>query len=160
MQLPATAKLEATPATIHRAQATDAEALATLCLEHARYERLPPCPVDHALRLRMLLGQATQPLHVWMAWSGSDAVGYASATVDIATLTGAHFLHLDCLYVREHWRGLGLGRQLLDTVTAYAKERTLMEMQWQTPDWNEDAIRFYRRSGASMLTKQRFILKP
>ena len=143
---------------IRRARGEDAERLATLCAEHARYERLPACPVDHAKRLRTLLSHVVPSLHAWIAWSGNDAVGYASATVDIATLSGAPFLHLDCLYLAEHWRGHGIGHQLFDAAVAYAGANGLAEMQWQTPEWNEDAIRFYRCSGATMLTKQRFIL--
>ena len=31
-------------------------------------------------------------------------------------------------------------------------------MQWQTPVWNEGAIRFYDRLGATRLAKQRYTL--
>jgi GNAT superfamily N-acetyltransferase len=143
---------------IRRAHADDAATLAMLCAEHARYERLMACPADHAVRLHTLLDQAIPALHAWIAWCNDEAIGYASASIDIATLCGAPFLHLDCLYVLEHWRGHGIGRQLFDTASAHARACGLKEMQWQTPDWNHDAIRFYRRCDAVELTKQRFML--
>jgi hypothetical protein len=31
-------------------------------------------------------------------------------------------------------------------------------VQWQTPAWNEDAARFYRRLGAVELDKRRYVL--
>jgi len=37
--------------------------------------------------------------------------------------------------------------------------RLVPEIQWQTPDWNENAARFYLREGASMLPKARFTLR-
>ena len=79
--------------------------------------------------------------------------------MDFSTWTGRRFLHLDCLFVRQDCRGSGIGAALLYAVRAYAAARSLSEVQWQTPDWNEDAARFYRRQGASMLRKSRFVLR-
>ena len=33
------------------------------------------------------------------------------------------------------------------------------EIQWQTPEWNADAARFYRRLGATETVKRRFALE-
>ena len=144
---------------IAKAQAADASALAALCAEHACYERLAACPAGHASHLYALLDQREPALHAWIAWHGGDAIGYASATIDVSTLSATRFLHMDCLYVTERWRGYGIGQQLFDAVKVFAREHGLPEMQWQTPDWNHDAIRFYQRNGASMLAKQRFTLQ-
>jgi hypothetical protein len=32
-------------------------------------------------------------------------------------------------------------------------------MQWQTPEWNVDAARFYRRLGAAETIKRRYVLQ-
>jgi hypothetical protein len=48
---------------------------------------------------------------------------------------------------------------LLNAVRAHAAVSGIPEIQWQTPDWNEDAARFYLPTGAAMLPKARFILR-
>jgi hypothetical protein len=47
----------------------------------------------------------------------------------------------------------------LAAVRRHAAEQKITEVQWQTPGWNEDAISFYLREGASMLLKARFTLR-
>lgn len=112
-----------------------------------RTEPLPPIASQENDRPR--LGQQIKAL---------VDLGYASATVNFSTWTGRPFLHLDCLFVRDNCRSLGVGVRLLGAVRTHAAEREFGEIQWQTPDWNEDAIRFYRREGASFLPKARFFL--
>jgi GNAT superfamily N-acetyltransferase len=56
-------------------------------------------------------------------------------------------------------RGKGIGRQLMDVVRNDAIAERIQELQWQTPEWNVDAQRFYVRLGASMLRKARFALQ-
>lgn len=141
---------------VSRASATDVEALRVLCAEHAAYERLPH-PADQRMdALAAALDGMPPRLHAWMAQVGKEAVAYASATVDFSTLDGASYLHMDCLFVREGWRGRAIGRQLWETLCAFARAHGCHEVQWQTPSWNRDAIRFYRRLGAAESTKLRY----
>jgi GNAT superfamily N-acetyltransferase len=65
---------------------------------------------------------------------------------------------MDCLYVREAWRGRGVGHQLWKAVHAFARAQGCRTMQWQTPEWNVDAARFYRRLGALEAIKRRYVL--
>lgn len=85
-------------------------------------------------------------------------MGYASATRDFSTLDRAHYLHMDCLFVRDAWRGHTVGRQLWDAVRAFAQDHACQSIQWQTPWWNVDAARFYRRLGAIEMAKLRYNL--
>ena len=94
------------------ALAADAEVLARLCAEHAAYEQIPHCADGHAERLAQ--GLKAGRLNAWLGFLHGRAVGYASATLDYATLAAQPFLHLDCLYLDPAARGLGLGRALLD----------------------------------------------
>lgn len=65
---------------------------------------------------------------------------------------------MDCLYLREETRGLGLGRQLVMEIASLAYRLGCVNVQWQTPVWNERAIRFYQRLGAKGKQKVRFFL--
>lgn len=141
---------------VRPACAADAPALAQLCAAHAAYERIPHITQGHAARLAAALSAGR--LHIWLGLLDEVAVGYASATQDYSTLAGALFLHLDCLYLEPGARGLGLGGDLLAAVLAQARALGCAQLQWQTPVWNADAMRFYDRLGAVRLAKQRYTL--
>jgi GNAT superfamily N-acetyltransferase len=47
---------------------------------------------------------------------------------------------------------------LLAAVADLARRSGCAQIQWQTPEWNEDAARFYRRAGAVEKPKRRFFL--
>lgn len=131
-----------------------AQALADLCAAHAAYEQIPYQPEGHAERLAQ--GLCTGRIAAWLGMLDGVPVGYASATHDYSTLSGQPFLHLDCLYLEPAARGLGLGPALMETVFRHARSLGCEAVQWQTPVWNEGAIRFYDRLGARRLAKQRY----
>ena len=139
------------------AHASDSDALAALCVEHAAFERDAAPPCDLAARLRVL--QDDDGWRAWLAWEAGQVVGFVSGDVLTSTWQGARFWHIDCLYLREGWRRRGLGMRLLQHCIAHARERGLRWAEWQTPVWNEAACRFYRRTGAVGVAKQRFVLR-
>ncbi|MFI2370141.1 GNAT family N-acetyltransferase [Streptomyces sp. NPDC018833] len=136
----------------------DLPALAGLCAAHAAFEQAGPVPGDLADRLEPALFRA--PARVWclVADCGGELLGYATYTLEFSTWLAAEYVHLDCLFVAERHRGGGWGRRLLDAVTAAATARGMTQVQWQTPDWNNDAIRFYDRTGAQSARKVRYLL--
>lgn len=128
-----------------------------LVVAHAQHERSDAAvPADWAEGAARLI--AAGRLDLFVAEVEGEAVGYASVTTDVATWTAAPYAHLDCLFVAERWRDLGVGRLLVGAVVDHVRTRGLGELQWQTPAWNEDAIRFYRRLGAQGRRKERFTL--
>ena len=144
---------------VRRATGRDMAILVALCTEHARFERIEHAMGERGDALAAALETTPPPLHAWLACIEGEAVGYATATIDFSTLDAAHFLHMDCLYVREAWRGHGVGQQLFATLRDFARSCGCAAMQWQTPDWNEGAARFYRRQGAFERNKRRFGLR-
>jgi Acetyltransferase (GNAT) family/SnoaL-like domain len=85
-------------------------------------------------------------------------IGYATCTTEFATWSAGEYLHMDTLYIDDAYRNHGTGRLLMNAITTHASHLGLSEVQWQTPDWNTDAIRFYERIGATATTKTRFKL--
>jgi GNAT superfamily N-acetyltransferase len=51
------------------------------------------------------------------------------------------------LYVRPSARGTGLGRALVETVLAHAREIGYRELRLDTATWMSDAVRLYSRLG-------------
>lgn len=136
----------------------DLATLVVLCDEHARYEGAVPVPPGVAEGLAQALFSTPPRLHAWVAEERGELLGYATATVEFSTWQAREFLHMDCLFVREGRRGSGIGARLLDAVIAAARRAGCREIQWQTPDWNVDAARFYRRVDAVEKPKRRFLL--
>jgi GNAT superfamily N-acetyltransferase len=137
----------------------DLRELIGLCAEHARYERADFDARGKARRLRRALFDAPARLRAWVADADDRLIGYATATAEFSTWAAAEYLHLDCLFVSAPERGRGIGAALLRAVTQAARVQRLAEMQWQTPEWNADAIGFYRRLGALDQAKRRFVLR-
>ncbi len=146
---------------VRHATPADLPRVVELVAEHAAYEKSAPPLPGLAVRLEALLFGTPDPrLRCLLAeTSGGEVVGYASCAPEVSTWDGREYLHMDCLYLRADARGSGLGALLMDAVAAEARELGLTEVQWQTPAWNEGAIRFYDRLGAESKEKLRFTLQ-
>ena len=59
-------------------------------------------------------------------------------------------LYLEDLYVRDQFRGLGIGKLLLNQVIEEAKLTHCTGLMWQVLEWNEPAIEFYKKYNAQL----------
>lgn len=144
--------------TIRRAGSADVPALLSLGSEHAVFEHLSHGASQRPDALAQALESESPRLYAWLVEVDGVTAGYASATIDFSTLDGALYLHMDCLYVRDGWRNRVIGRHLWDAVHAFANTLGCAAIQWQTPSWNTEAARFYRRLGARESPKLRYNL--
>jgi GNAT superfamily N-acetyltransferase len=115
------------------------------------YERL-----SHEVRatedgLRDALFGPSPAAEVLIAELGSTPVGFAVFFHNFSTFLGQRGLYLEDLFVRPEWRGRGFGTRLLVRVAQIAVERNCGRMEWSVLDWNEMALRVYRRIGAQPL---------
>ena len=60
-------------------------------------------------------------------------------------------VHLEDLVVRESMRGTGLGNALFQRVIQFANDQGVKRTEWVVLDWNTNAVKFYERSGATLL---------
>jgi GNAT superfamily N-acetyltransferase len=133
--------------------------LLELIAEHAAYEKAVSAPGGSAANLSKLLFSDPARLHALVADTPARRlVGYATWSLEVSTWQATEYAHIDCLYLRERARGFGIGQQLIAAVADEARRAGAREVQWQTPDWNDGAIRFYERLGAHHSSKQRFTL--
>jgi GNAT superfamily N-acetyltransferase len=132
--------------------------LIALCAEHARHERAHYDATGKAAALgRALCGNAPR-VRAWVGEFAGVVVGYATAAAEFSTWDACEYLHMDCLFVCADQRGHGIGAALLRAVCEYARRAGYVRIEWQTPAWNVDASRFYRREGALGAGKERFRL--
>ena len=70
--------------------------------------------------------------------------GFALFYIRYSTWKGQR-MYLEDILVSEELRGNGIGKLLFDKIIEEAKERKFKGMVWQVFDWNEPAIRFYKK---------------
>ncbi|MBB6301333.1 GNAT family N-acetyltransferase [Rhizobium leucaenae] len=139
---------------IREARLSDAGVLLELIQQHAAFEQATasitkPMLVD-------ILAAECPPTRICVAESPQVLLGYAAVTFDYALWSAERFAHLDCLFVHENARGQGVGGRLFRYICRTVHAAAVKRMEWQTPAWNDDAIRFYVREGGSGRHKMRF----
>lgn len=55
-------------------------------------------------------------------------------------------MYLDDFVVKENFRQFGVGQMLFDELCIEAKIRGCKLVKWQVLDWNEPAIKFYKKN--------------
>jgi GNAT superfamily N-acetyltransferase len=82
-------------------------------------------------------------------------VAFALFFTNFSTFLGQPGLYLEDLYVQPEHRGRGLGKALLKHIGALALARGCGRFEWSVLDWNENAIRFYEKMGATVMAEWR-----
>jgi GNAT superfamily N-acetyltransferase len=78
-------------------------------------------------------------------------VAFALFFTNYSTFLSLPGLYLEDLYVQPSQRGTGLGKALLQHLARLAVARGYGRFEWSVLDWNENAIRFYERLGATVM---------
>lgn len=124
--------------------------------KHAAFEQAKFQEAGKKEKLYVALFAENNPLSCIVAEVGTDVIGYATYTFDYSTWDAGWFIYLDCLYLEENYRNYGIGKVLMDKVIEAGKDRQCVNLQWQTPVFNERAIKFYKRIGGVGKDKVRF----
>jgi GNAT superfamily N-acetyltransferase len=92
------------------------------------------------------------PRPIWKAFVAEVdgfIVGFALYYVRYSTWKGSR-LYLEDLIVTEIMRGKGIGKLLFNRLIQEASEMGFNGMSWQVLDWNEPAIKFYKKYEAGL----------
>ncbi len=60
-------------------------------------------------------------------------------------------LYLEDFYILTEYRNAGIGQILFDAYIDEAKKRNCTMLKWQVLEWNEPAIRFYKKNQVEFL---------
>lgn len=85
-------------------------------------------------------------------WLG-EPVASAVFFNQFSTFKGTEGVYLEDIYVREKYRGKGLGKIMMAFVANYAMESKCPYMEWMCLDWNKDSIKFYEKMGAKTMNE-------
>ncbi len=138
---------------IRRARAGDEELILGFIRELADYEKLSHEVVGDAASLRAHLFGERPYAEVLVGELDGAPAGFALYFFTFSTFLARPTLYLEDLFVRPDARGRGLGEELLRALAAIAVERGCGRMVWSVLDWNELALRFYRRLGAEPMSE-------
>jgi len=134
---------------IRIAKKEDCARLLELVHELALFERAPE-EVTVTLPEFEDAGFGDKP--VWKAFVAEVdglIVAFAIYYVRYSTWKGCR-MYLEDLIVTEEMRGKGVGKLLFDRLITEAKEMGFNGMTWQVLDWNEPAIKFYKKYEANI----------
>lgn len=127
-----------------------------LCSKHAAHERVSYDPTWKLEALTSAIFTEAQ-LFCFVASCSSDTIGYTTCAPQYSTWSAAKYLYMDCLYVEAAYRGMGIGKRLMQRVAEEARELGCREIQWQTPVFNKAAVQFYDAvDGTRRLRKLRY----
>lgn len=82
--------------------------------------------------------------HFYVAEAEGKIVGISLYYIKYSTWKGK-CVFLEDIIVTERYRKDGIGKKLFDEVVKVAKEMNARRMEWQVLEWNEPAIKFYKK---------------
>ncbi|MGA2046773.1 MAG: GNAT family N-acetyltransferase [Terracidiphilus sp.] len=139
------------PATIRTATPEDIPQILAFIRALAAYEREPDAVTATEEGL-LRDGFGPNPFFFCLiAEIDGQPAGFAFYFFNYSTWVGRPGLYLEDLFVHPEFRGLGIGKALLQKVAAIAVEKNCPRLQWEVLDWNTPAIDFYSAMGAEFL---------
>ncbi|ASV98533.1 GNAT family N-acetyltransferase [Paraburkholderia aromaticivorans] len=145
------------PATIRAATPDDTGAIFALTYELAEFESLTHVFVATEGGLRDALFGARPSIEALVAENEGRIVAYALFFHNYSSFVGKRGLYLEDVYVQPSQRGSGLGTALIERLAALAVERQCGRFEWTVLDWNQQAISFYEKMGATVMPDWRVV---
>jgi GNAT superfamily N-acetyltransferase len=139
------------PFAIRPAELRDVSAIVGLIRELAEFENLTHLLQVTPEKLRPQLFGEKPVAESLVAESEGEVIAFALFFTNFSTFLAQPGLYLEDLYVRPTHRGRGVGEALLTRLGRLAVERNYGRFEWSVLDWNENAIRFYERMGATVM---------
>ncbi len=141
---------------IRQANKEDAYSILELIKELATFENEPKAVVINENYL-IENGFSENPSFIcYVAELENEIVGMALFYYRFSTWTGKT-IHLEDLIVKQNKRRLGVGKALYKEVLKFAQKQKVKRVEWVVLDWNENAITFYKNSGAIVLDDWRTV---
>ncbi len=139
------------PFHLRPAAPADAQAIVGLIRELAEFEKLSHLVAITPESLERHLFGPMPAAEAVVAEADGVVVAFGLFFTNFSTFLGKPGLYLEDLYVQPAHRGSGLGKALLQHLGALAVERDCGRFEWSVLDWNENAIAFYEKMGATLM---------
>ena len=136
---------------IRPAKAEDVETIFQLIQSLAEYEKLSHQVTGTVALLHDHLFGAHPCIEALLADHQGKSIGFALFFTNYSTFLTKPGIYLEDLFVMTEYRGMGVGKAILSALARLALERNCGRLEWSVLDWNEPAIAFYQRIGATVL---------
>jgi GNAT superfamily N-acetyltransferase len=136
---------------LRAAEPEDASTLFSLIQDLATYEKLSHQVVGNAQQLASHLGGDRPLVEAVLAEQAEQALGFALFFHNYSTFLTQPGIYLEDLFVLPDHRRRGIGKALITHLAKLAVERNCGRLEWSVLDWNELAIAFYEKIGATVL---------
>jgi len=137
--------------TIRFATSRDADTIVRFIRGLAKYEREPGAVEATPAQIRAQMESTDPPFECLLAEFEGEAVAFALFFRNYSTWRGRPGLYLEDIFVREEYRGRGVGGALMRRLAQIAVEREYGRVEWSVLNWNTPAQSFYREYGARPL---------
>ncbi len=137
--------------TVRPAEEADVELVFSLIVALAEYERAPEQVVGTPDLLRRWLFGGDPAAEALIAEVDGVPAGFALFHGTFSTWECQPGIWLEDLFVLPEHRRYGVGGRLLSHVARVAVERGYTRLGWTALDWNDMALSFYRKIGATVL---------
>ncbi len=135
---------------IRKATQSDVPEILKLIRELAVFEREPDAvEVTETELLRDGFGK-NPAFEALLAETKTGIAGMALYYYRYSTWKGKT-IHLEDLIVKQADRGTGIGRLLFESFLGEVKKQNVRRAEWVVLDWNQNAIDFYEKYGATIL---------
>ena len=139
-------KFQICPATID-----DVPAIFSLIKALAEYEKLSHQVTGNETSLRKHLFGESPYAEAILAETEDRVVGFALFFANYSTFLTKPGIYLEDLFVLPDYRRQGIGTAMLRYLGNLAKTRDAGRLEWSVLDWNQSAIDFYQKIGATVL---------
>ena len=127
----------------------DVPALLAFIHSMAAYEKLTVTATEESLRAALF--GAHPAGRTVLAYVDGRPIAYAVYFFTFSTMVGKRGLWLEDLFIDAAFRGKGIGKALMAYLAEVAVQNDCARFEWIVLDWNESAMAFYRRLGATIL---------
>jgi GNAT superfamily N-acetyltransferase len=134
---------------IRPAQEADVPVILKFIRELAEFEKLSHEVIaTEEILKNSLFGPQKRSAEILIGEVDGQAVAFALFFHNFSTFLGKSGIYLEDLYVTPQLRSHGYGEALLSHIAKLAISRDCGRLEWSVLDWNEHAIRFYKKLGA------------
>ena len=138
---------------IRAATAADVDQIHAMIVELATYEKSADQVTGSTEQLADSLFGAHPAAEALIAEADDAIAGFALFYTSFSTWECLPGIWLEDLFVRPEHRRAGVGRLLLAELARIAIARGGTRLEWNALDWNELALGFYSRLGATRLAE-------
>jgi GNAT superfamily N-acetyltransferase len=139
--------------TIRPASADDATLIFALVRELAAFENLSNEVEADESRLAAALFSENPRVFAEVAEYNGTPAGFSLWYYTFSSFRGRHGIWIEDIYVRDNFRGKGIGAALLHQIAGRCVAEKLGRLEWSVLNWNENAISFYRSVGARLMSE-------